>query len=146
MPDSGGHGCVRLLTRREIEAFGSGSGGFAQGIRYFCDKGGEAMINKRTFITARRAQYAVSTLCRLPEVSPGWFYGFRASQPTTDQRQADREAWDEELLSKIKIFFKVSKKCYGSKHIHQALLADGEIVSERLVARIMKKKNVSASA
>ena len=85
------------------------------------------MMNKRAFITARKAQYAVSTLCRLLEVSRGWFYGFRASQPTRDQRQADREARDEELLPKIKFFFKASKKCYGSKRIHQDLLADGEI-------------------
>ena len=101
------------------------------------------MMNKRAFITARKAQYAVSTLCRLLEVSRGWFYGFRASQPTRDQRQADREARDEELLPKIKIFFKASKKCYGSKRIHQDLLADGEIVSERLVARIMRENKVS---
>ena len=38
------------------------------------------MMNKRAFITARKAQYAVSTLCRLLETSRGWFYGFRASQ------------------------------------------------------------------
>ena len=101
------------------------------------------MMNKRAFITARKAQYAVSTLCRLLEVSRGWFYGFRASQPTRDQRQADREARDEELLPKIKIFFKASKKCYGSKRIHQDLLADGEIVSERRVARIMRENKVS---
>ena len=101
------------------------------------------MMNKRAFITARKAQYAVSTLCRLLEVSRGWFYDFRASQPTRDQRQADREARDEELLPKIKIFFKASKKCYGSKRIHQDLLADGEIVSERLVARIMRENKVS---
>lgn len=47
------------------------------------------------------------------------------------------------LLPKIKTFFKASKKCYGSKRIHQDLLADGEIVSERRVARIMKKNKVS---
>ena len=101
------------------------------------------MMNKRAFITARKAQYAVSTLCRLLEVSRGWFYGFRASQPTRDQRQADREARDEELLPKIKIFFKASKKCYGSKRIHQDLLAEGDIVSERRVARVMKENKVS---
>jgi len=69
----------------------------------------------------------------------GWFYGFPASQPARDQRQAGREARDHALLPKIKAFFRVSKKCYGSKRIHQDLLAAGEVVSERRVARIMKE-------
>jgi hypothetical protein len=36
------------------------------------------MMNKRAFITAHKAQYAVSTFCRLLEISRGWFYGFLA--------------------------------------------------------------------
>jgi len=101
------------------------------------------MMNRRAFITARKAQYAVSTLCRLLEVSRGRFYGFRASQTARDQRQADRKTRDEALHPKIESFFKASKKCYGSKRIHQDLLADGEIVSEQRVARIMKANKVS---
>jgi len=95
------------------------------------------MTNKRAFVTAHKAQYAVSTLCRVLEISRGWFYGFLASQPARDQRRADRDAQDLELLPKIMNFFKASKKCYGSKRIHQDLMADGETVSERRVARIM---------
>lgn len=101
------------------------------------------MMNKRAFITAQKAQYAVSTLCRLLEISRGWFYGFLTSQPARDQRQADREARDLEILPKIKIFFKASKKCYGSKRIHQDILAGDEVVSERRVARIMKENKIS---
>ena len=97
------------------------------------------MMNKRAFITARKAQYAVSTICRLLEISRGWFYGFRASQAARDQRQTDRDIRDTDMLPKIKSFFKASKKCDGFKRIHQDLLADSEIVSERRVARIMKK-------
>jgi len=101
------------------------------------------MTNKRAFVTAHKAQFAVSTLCRLLEISRGWFYGFPASQPARDQRQAGREARDHALLPKIKAFFRVSKTCYGSKRIHQDLLAAGEVVSERRVARIMKENKVS---
>ncbi|WP_408634946.1 IS3 family transposase [Octadecabacter antarcticus] len=105
-------------------------------------------------MTAQKAQYAVSTLCRLLELSRRWFYGFLTSQPARDQRQADREEWDLEVLPKIKIFFKASKKCYGSKRIHPLpagecyihregdLLAGGEVVSERRVARIMKENKI----
>ena len=101
------------------------------------------MMNKRAFITARKAQYAVSTLCRLLDMSRGWFYGFTASQAARDQRQTDRDVRDADLLPKIKSFFIASKKCYGSKRIHQDFLADGDIVSERCVARIMKENKVS---
>jgi putative transposase len=113
------------------------------------------MTNKRGFITARKAQYAVSTFCRLLKMSRGWFYGFVAGQPARDQRFFERKARDEELLPKIKVFFKTSKKCYGSKRIHplptahaehvreEDLLAANEAVSERRVARIMKENKVS---
>ncbi len=104
------------------------------------------MTNKRAFVTAHKAQYAVSTLCRVLEISRGWFYGFLATQPARDQRKADRDARDArdlDLLPKIETFFKTSKKCYGSKRIHQDLVADGETVSERRVARIMKENKVS---
>ena len=94
----------------------------------------------------RKAQYPVSILCRLLEISRGWFYGFPASQPARDQRQVNREARDHALLAKIKTFFSVSQKCYGSKRIHPLptgewnihregdLLAADEVVSERRVA------------
>ena len=101
------------------------------------------MTNKRRFVTAHKARYAVSTLCRVPAISRGWFYGFLASQPARDQRQADRDARDPELLPGIKTFFKAGRKCYGSKRIHQDPVADGETVSERRVARIMKENKVS---
>ena len=64
--------------------------------------------------------------------SPG--VGSMAFGPARDQRQTDRDMRDAELLAKIKILFKASKKCYGSKRIHQDLLAEGDIVSERRVA------------
>ena len=101
------------------------------------------MTNKHSFVTAHKAQYAVCTLCRHLKMSRGWFYGFLASQPARDQRQAGREARDAELFPKIKTFFRASKKCYGSKRIHQDLLAGGVVVSERRVARIMKENMVS---
>jgi transposase InsO family protein len=66
-----------------------------------------------------------------------------AFRPARDQRQTDRDIRDAELLAKIKIFFKASKKCYGSKRIHQDLLAEGDIVSERRVARVKKENKVS---
>lgn len=76
---------------------------------FFRDTGGETITNKHAFVTAHKAQYAVSTLCRVLKISRSWFYGFWASQPARHQRNADRDAPDLELLPKIKTFFKASK-------------------------------------
>ncbi len=101
------------------------------------------MTNERAFVTAHKAQYAVSMLCRVLAISRGWFYGFLASQPARDQCHADRKVRDLGLLPKINTFFKASRKCYDSKRIHQDLVNDGEVVLERRVARIMKENKVS---
>ena len=102
------------------------------------------MMNKRgAFVTAHKAQYAVSTLCRGLPISRGWFYGCLASQPARDQRQTDQAARDMELFPKIRAVFKAGNTGYGSKRIYQDLVADGETVSERRVARIMKENKVS---
>jgi transposase InsO family protein len=101
------------------------------------------MTNKRAFVTAHKTEYAVSMLCGVLEISRGWLYGFLASQPARDRRHAERGARDLELLPKIKTFFEGSRKCYGSKRVHQDLEADGEVVSDRRVARIMKENKIS---
>lgn len=101
------------------------------------------MMNKRAFITAHKAQYAVSMLCRVLQVSRGWFYGFQSNQSARERREECREARDLELLPKIHASFKASKGCYGSKRVHQDLVADGEVVSERRVARIMRENKIS---
>ncbi|WP_246100872.1 IS3 family transposase [Palleronia caenipelagi] len=101
-------------------------------------------MNKRAFITAHRAQYAVSTLCGLVRLSRSWFYGRQAGQDVRDERQSRRAARDKSLLERISHFFKASKGRYGSKRIHRDLCADGESVSERRVARIMQENRISA--
>ncbi|TRD14541.1 IS3 family transposase, partial [Palleronia caenipelagi] len=88
-------------------------------------------MNKRAFITAHKAQYGVSTLCRLVRLSRSWFYGHHASQAARDDRRERRSARDKALLERISHFFKASKHRYGSKRIHRDLRADGERVSER---------------
>ena len=94
-------------------------------------------------MTAHKAQYAVSALCRILCVSRSWMYGFQSSQQARDRRLSDRAARDQVLLAKITRFFRASRGCYGSKRIHQDLLSDGEIVSERRVAKIMQENRVS---
>ncbi|TRD13341.1 IS3 family transposase, partial [Palleronia caenipelagi] len=86
----------------------------------------------------------VSTLCRLVRLSRSWFYGHDASLAARQGREARRAAQDVALLERIRHFFKASKYRYGSKRIHRDLGADGERVSERRVAKIMRGNRISA--
>lgn len=101
------------------------------------------MNTKRAFVAAHKTDYPIAQLCRLVGIARSWFYGFVQSQPARDQRHKLRTDRDAELLPKIKEAFSQSKKRYGSKRVHQDLKADGEDVSERRVARMMRENNVS---
>ena len=101
------------------------------------------MNAKRAFVAAHKTVYPIAQLCRLVGIARSWLYSFVQSQPARDQRQKRRADRDAELLPKIKVAFSQSKKRYGSKRVYQNLKADGEEVSERRVARIMRENNVS---
>lgn len=101
------------------------------------------MNAKHAFVAAHKTVYPIAQLCRIIGIARSWFYGFVQSQPARDQRQKLRTDRDSELLPKIKAAFSQSKKRYGSKRVHQDLKADGEDVSERRVARIMRENNVT---
>ena len=100
-------------------------------------------MNKRVFMSAHKAQYTVSTLCRLLGLSRSWVYGFQATQDARTQQSEERERRDQALLDLIRTFFKASKACYGSKRIHCDLRDAGETVSERRVAKIMRENKIS---
>lgn len=95
------------------------------------------------FRPANKTVYPITHLCRIVGIVRSWFYGFVQSQPARDQRHKLRTDRDAELLPKVKEAFSQSKKRYRSKRVHQDLKADGEDVSERRVARIMRENNVS---
>ncbi|MEM8554800.1 MAG: IS3 family transposase [Pseudomonadota bacterium] len=101
------------------------------------------MTVKHAFVAAPKELYSISLLCRLVGIGRSWFYGFVQSQPAREHRQMQRANRDAELLPKIKLAFSQSKKRYGSKRVHQDLKADGDVVSERRVARIMRQNKIS---
>gem|GEM_PF-2552503 len=72
-----------------------------------------------------------------------WVYGFFNSQPAKGRLRADRHSRDQALFLQIIRSFKASKKRYGSKRVHWDIIASGEIVSERRVARIMRENKNS---
>ena len=101
------------------------------------------MRNKHLFIATHAKNYTVSTSCRLLDVSRSWFYGFQSSQPERQARAQHKERRDGELAGLIRTIFQKCGGCYGSERIHAQLKAQGEVVSERRVARIMKDNGIS---
>lgn len=101
------------------------------------------MTTKHAFVAAHKSVHPIAQLCRIVGVSRSWFYGFVQSQSARDHRQTRRVNRDAELLPKIKLAFSQSKKRYGSKRVYKDLKADGEDVSERRVARIMRQNKIS---
>jgi len=101
------------------------------------------MTVKHAFITAYKAVHPVTLLCAVLGVARSWFYGFAHSVPDRQRREMARRERDAALLPRIKRAFTRSKRRYGSKRIHRDLIDDGETVSERRVARIMKENSIS---
>ena len=71
---------------------------------------------KYAFIHEHRADYAVTTLCRVLEVSSSGFYDW-IERPESNRAQENRQ-----LVTKISLCHKASKEIYGSPRIHRDLL------------------------
>jgi transposase InsO family protein len=77
-------------------------------------------------------------MCRALEVSPAGYYGWRGRKPSA------RDDEDERLLEKIKAAHAESRGIYGSPKIHRKLRRDGEAVSHKRVARLMREHGIRA--
>jgi transposase InsO family protein len=88
---------------------------------------------------AEKANYDVSRMARLLDVSRSGFYDWasrRAAGPTRAQQRR------EQLVEKIKTFHKESDEVYGSPRILADLREDGETVSAKTVAKLMRANNI----
>jgi transposase InsO family protein len=88
------------------------------------------------FIDAEKAQYPVEVLCEALDVSRAGYYAWSERPPS------EREKRDGELGAKIAEIHEKSKKRYGSPRVHRKLQADGERVSKKRVARLMREKSL----
>lgn len=88
------------------------------------------------FIDAEKAQYPVEVLCEALDVSRSGFYAWSERPPSAhDQR-------DAELKAKIATIHENSRKNYGSPRVHDALKADGEQLSRKRTARLMREEGL----
>jgi len=75
-------------------------------------------------------------MCEVFELSRSNYYKWR------ENLVSERKKKDEILQSKIRIIHNKSKKRYGSPRIHNTLKAEGEPVSKKRVARIMRENEI----
>ena len=90
------------------------------------------------FITAEKAQYPVSLLCSLLEVSRSGYYAWCIRPPS------QRAIADSELAEEIRTIHEDSVRRYGSPRIHEELVANDTHVGRKRVARLMKEAGLSA--
>jgi putative transposase len=91
-----------------------------------------------TFVEAERANHAVSKLCRAVDVSRAGFYAWRHRAPSAHARR------DAQLGLLVAESFVRSRRTYGSPRVHADLLARGEVVARKRVARLMRDADLVA--
>jgi putative transposase len=85
------------------------------------------------FIQAEKANYPIVVLCQALHVTKSGYYAWH-DRPEPEHSRADRR-----LKVKIRASHQASKRRYGSPRIHEDLKADGEQVSRKRVARLMRE-------
>lgn len=89
------------------------------------------------FIDQHQAQFPISVMCRVMQVSPSGYYAWR-SRP-----ESNRSVRNRALLVRIKAAHRRSRKTYGWRRIHAQLHTDGVCCSRKRVARLMRQNGVS---
>ena len=84
------------------------------------------------FIDAEKAQYPVTMLCRLVDVSRAGYYAW-SRRPLSQRAQVDAA-----LLTEIRAIHGKSRQTYGVPRGQAALTAAGQRVSHKRVARLMQ--------
>ena len=85
---------------------------------------------------AYRAVFPLAAMCRVLGLSPSGYYGWLNRPPSA------RAGRDTELKVRIMAIWRDSDETYGCPRIHAALLADGERVSRKRVARLMRELGI----
>ena len=87
-------------------------------------------------IRRHEAEYEVTLMCRVLEVARSGYYAWRAGKPRT------RTSSDQRLRVEIRAIHRMSRSCYGSPRVHAELQAQGERVSRRRVAQLMRQEAI----
>jgi transposase InsO family protein len=89
-------------------------------------------------ITAEKANYPITLMCRVLGVSrSGWYASQARLRPTV------REVEDADLIVTIREIHTASRGTYGSPRVHAQLVRDGLQVGKHRVARLMRAADVA---
>lgn len=90
------------------------------------------------FIEAEQDRFGVKYLCQKLQVSTSGFYAWKA-RPVSKH-----EAYDKELLARIRVIFDATEGIPGSPKVHRQLRRDGIRVGCKRVARLMRENGLKA--
>ncbi len=85
---------------------------------------------------ANQANFSVSTMCRVLDVSRSGYYAWRNRSPST------RAVEDKRLANKIEDIHAESRGTYGVPRVHAELLEDNERVGRKRIARLMRDRGL----
>ncbi|MDE2753488.1 MAG: IS3 family transposase, partial [Gemmatimonadota bacterium] len=88
------------------------------------------------FMKAYRAIFPLAAMCRVLGLSPSGYYDWLQRPPSARARR------DAELKGRILAKWIESEKIYGCPRIHAALRDEGERVSRKRVARLMREMGI----
>lgn len=89
-------------------------------------------------INVEKANFPVTMMCRLLEVSSAGFYAWLKRKPSKHEKA------DVLLTVKVKEAFVESKQRYGSPRVHAELEAQGVVLGRKRVERIMRENGLFA--
>jgi putative transposase len=87
------------------------------------------------FIEAEAQNFAVSSLCRLMQVSKSGFYGYL---------KAAKEQPPEAMAKAVEEVFWRHRRRYGSRRVHAELVAEGKTIGRHKVRRLMQEQGLQA--
>ncbi len=91
-------------------------------------------------MSEHRAVYAVTTMCRVLEVSTSGYYAWQGRSPS--KRSID----DAVLQAEIEAIHRRSRATYGVPRVHAELCAKGICVSRKRVARLMRRAGLEGAS
>lgn len=94
------------------------------------------MTAKYACIAAHREQYPINLMCRVLGLARAAYYAARGRAPSA------RALRDRALVTRIHVLHQASRRTYGAPRIHAALQAQGEAVSRKRVARLMRAERL----
>jgi putative transposase len=84
-------------------------------------------------MSEHRAEYRITTMCRVLEVSASGYYAWERREPSARERENAR------LLERIRGIHERSRSTYGAPRVIAELVEEGEVVGHNRVARLMRE-------